>query len=186
MEEIQSKPCRLWRLTSQPSLTPKTKPFQAKKTCLTGSKYPTLFETCVSTSCEIPVNPTISGIPASIEEVLQLQEDIGTDLNVTVNTSIPEPAPSRIDLEGVTPLASVAAESIPSSTPEIFYRPNGLLLPPRLIAIEEIMEDLPSSIPSHFGTRIHLYPSTSEFNTPSSKVPVESLGSLSGRLNMSG
>jgi len=55
-----------------------------------------------------------------------------------------------------------------------------------LIAIEEITEDIPSSIPSHFGTGIHLYPSASEVNTPSFQIPVESLGSLLDRLDMSG
>ena len=40
----------------------------------------------------------------------------------------------------------------------------------------------------HFGTGIHLYPSTTEvssFNHPSTQVPVESLGNLLDRLNMS-
>ena len=47
------------------------------------------------------------------------------------------------------------------------------------------MEDLPSSTPLHFGIGIHLYPSTSEVSHPSSQVPVESLGNLSDRLDMS-
>ena len=71
--------------------------------------------------------------------------------------------------------------------PKIFYRPNGLPLPPGLIAIEEIVEDRPSSTPLHFGTRIHLCPSTpkfSSFNPSSSQVPVELLGDLLDRLNM--
>ena len=137
-----------------------------------------MFEICVSTSSETPVTPTISGIPASIEEVPQLQEDTRTNPSVTVNTSIPKPATSTADSEGVIPPTSVAAESIPSSAPEIFYGPDGLPLPPGLIAIEDIMEDLPSSSPSHFGTGIHLYPSTSEVSSPSSQVLVESLGSI--------
>ena len=135
MEEIQSKPRRSRRLMSQPYLTPETKPFWAKQTCLTGSKYPGLFEAFVSTSSETPVTPTISGIPTSTEEVPQPQKDITTDPSVTVNTSITEPAPSIADSEGVTPKASVAAEPIPSSATEIFYRPDGLPLPPRLIAV---------------------------------------------------
>ena len=162
------------------------KPFRAKLTRLTRSKSPGLFETCVSTPSETPVTPTISGIPASTKEVPQLQEDIRTDPSVIVNTSILEPAPYSIDSEGVTPPASVTAESITSLALEIFYEPNGLPLPLGLIAIEEIMEDLPSSTPSHFGIGIHLYPSTSEVNTPSSQVPVELLGSLLDRLDMSG
>ena len=124
------------------------------------SKSPGLFETCVSTSSETPVTPTISGIPTSTKEAPQLQEDIRTDPSVTVNTSIPEPAPSRIDSEGVTPPTFVAAEFVPSSAPEIFYGADGLPLPPGLIAIEEIVEDPPSSTPSQFGVGITLYPSS--------------------------
>ena len=160
MEESQSKPRRSQRLTSHPSLTLEMKPFRANRSRLTRSKSLGLFETCVSTSSETPVTPTISGISASTEEFPQLQEEIRTDPSVMVNTSILEPAPSRVDSKGVTPPASVAAESIPSPTPEIFYEPDGLPLPPGLITIEEITEDLPSSTPSHFGTEIHLYPST--------------------------
>jgi len=84
VEESQSKPRRSQRLTSQPSLTPETKPFWAKQTRLTRSKSPGLFETCVSTYLETLVTPTIYGIPASIEEVSQLQEDIRIDPSVTV------------------------------------------------------------------------------------------------------
>lgn len=61
---------------SQPSLTPETKPFRAKRTRLTESKSPGLFETCFSTSSKTLVTPTIYGIPTSIEEVPHLQEDI--------------------------------------------------------------------------------------------------------------
>lgn len=116
-----------------------------------------------------------------------ITQDIRTDPSVTVGTSIPETSLARADLEtevplpenlevefenseGVTPLVFFTAKSIPSSTPEIFYGPDGLPLPPGLIVIEEIVEDLPSSTPLHFGTGIHLYPSTlevSSFNHPS-------------------
>ena len=143
-----------------------------------------MFVTCVSTSSETPVTPTISGIPASIEEVPQLQEDIRTDPSVTVNASILEPAPSRTDSEGVTPPAYITSESIHSSTPELFYKPDGLPLPLGFVAIEEIVEDLPSSTPLHFGTGIHLYHSTTKVSHPSLQVPVELLGSLLDRLNM--
>lgn len=37
----------------------------------------------------------------------------------------------------------------------------------------------------HFGTRIHLHPSTTEVSSFSSQVPVESLGNILDRLNMS-
>lgn len=101
--------------------------------------------------------------------------------------------PEHLDVEfeyseGVTPPVSVTTETIPSSAPEIFYRPYDLPLPIGLIAIEEIAKDSPSSTPFHFGTGIHLYPSTPEFgsfNPPSSQVPVESLGELLDRLKMS-
>ena len=153
MEESQSKPRLSRRLTSQPSLTPETKPFRAKRTRLNRSKSPGFFETCVSTSSETPVTPTIFGIPASIKEVPQLQEDIRIDPSVTVNTSIPKLAPSKYDpetkvhlpkhlevefqnLECVTPPVSITVEVIPSSALEIFYGPDGLPLPSRLVVIE--------------------------------------------------
>lgn len=73
-----------------------------------------------------------------------------------IGTSIPETAPSRVEpdteihlpehlevefqnLEGVSPLVSVTAKAIHSSSPEIFYGPESLSLPPRLIALEEII-----------------------------------------------
>lgn len=68
-----------------------------------------------------------------------------------VNTSISELATLTTDSEGVIPQTSVTADSIPSSTPETFYRPDSLPLPPSLIAIEEIMEDPQSNTPSQFG-----------------------------------
>lgn len=69
--------------------------------------------------------------------------------------------------------------------PEIFYEPNCLPLPPGLIAIEEIVEDPQSSTPSQFGVGITLYPSSSEISLPLSKAPIESLGNLLDRLEMS-
>lgn len=175
---------------------------------------------------ETLVTPIISGTFSFREEVLQLQEDITTDPSVTIDTSVPERTPSRVDIEpisvqtkatfepvvvqeppfetevhlpehldvkfqyseGVSPPVSVTAEAIPSSAPEIFYRHDGRPLPPGLIAIEEIVEDPPSSTPLHFGTRIHFCPFTLEFgsfNIPSSQVPVKSLRELLDRLNMS-
>lgn len=101
------------------------------------------------------------------------------------NTSIPELDPSTADSDGVIPQTSVVVESIPSLALEVFYGPDGLPLPPRLIAIEEIVEDPPSSTPSHFSAGITLYPSSSEVSLLSLKVPVESLGNLLDRLDMS-
>lgn len=54
-----------------------------------------------------------------------------------------------------------------------------------MIAIEEIVEDPPSSTPSRFGVRITLYPSSSKISLPLSEIPVESLGNLLDRLDMS-
>ena len=89
MEEIQSKPRRSRRLTSQPSLTPETKLFRTNRTHLTGSKSPGLVGTSVPTSPETPVTPMIFGIPTSTKEIPQPQEDIRNDPSVMVNTSIP-------------------------------------------------------------------------------------------------
>jgi len=110
-----------------------------------------LVGTIVPTPTETLVTPNISGIPASTKEVPQPQEDSRTDPSVTVNTSIPELAPSTADSKGVIPKTFVAAESIPSSALEIFYGPDSLLLPPGLIAIEEIVENPPSITPLYFG-----------------------------------
>lgn len=78
--------------------------------------------------------------------------------------------PEHLDFEFqypvvVTPLASATVETTPSLAPEIFYIPDGLPLPPNLIAIEEIIKDPPSNTPFHFGTSINLYPSTPEFSS---------------------
>jgi len=69
MEEIQSKPHRLWRVASQPSLTSEMKPFWAKRSRLTESNSLHLFETCVSTSSKTTVTPIISGTSTFREEV---------------------------------------------------------------------------------------------------------------------
>ena len=185
MEECQSKPYRSWRLTSQPSLSSETKLFWTKRSRLTRSKSLGLVGTSVQTPSETLVTPNISGIPASTEEVPQPQEDSRTDSSVRFNTSIPEPAPSIANLEGVVPQTSVDVESISFSAPEIFYGPDGLPLPPDLIAIEEIVEDPPSSTPSQFGVGVTLYPSSSEISLRLSEVPVESLVNLLDRLDMS-
>lgn len=90
--------------------------------------------------------------------------------------------------EAVTPPVSIIVEAIPSLAPEIFYGPDNLPFPPGLISIEDIVEDPLSSTPFHFGTGIHLYPSTPEFapfNPASSQVPVESLEELLDKIIMS-
>lgn len=148
MEESQLKPRRSWRLTSQPSLSPESKLLWTKQNHLTSSKSPGKGRTSAPTPSETPVTPTISSIPAFTKEVLQPPKDSRADPSVKVKTCITEPTPSTADSEGVIPQTFVAADFIPSSTPEIFYRPNSLPLPPGLIAIEEIVEDPPSNAPS--------------------------------------
>jgi len=204
VEESKSKPYRSHRLAIQLSLTLETKPFREKWSHLIESNSPGLFETLVSTSSEITVTLIISVTSAFRGEVPQLQENIRIDLSVTIETFIPETTPSRVDpkaevhlpehmevefqnSKGITPLISITIEAIPSSAPEIFYRPDGLPLLARLIAIEEMVEDPSSSTPLHFGVVIHLHPSTPKvgsFNHPSSQVPVKLLGNLLDSLNM--
>ena len=119
-----------------------------KCTRLTGSKSPVKVRTSVPMPSETPVMPNISGIPTFTEEVQRPPKDSITDPSVKVNTCITGATPSTADSEGVIPQTSIAVDSIPSSAPEIFYGPDGLPLPPVLIAIEEIVEDPPSSTPS--------------------------------------
>ena len=139
------------RLASQPSLSPESKPLRAKRTRLTESKSLGKVRTSVLTTSEIPVTPKISGIPTSTEEVLQLPRDNIADPSLRVNTCVSEPVSSVTGSDSVVPRTSVAVDTIPSSAPEIFYGPDGLPLPPGLIAIEEIVEDLPSITPLQFG-----------------------------------
>jgi len=106
---------------------------------LTGSKSPGKVRTSVPTTSEIPVAPNISDIPAFTEEVLQLPKDSNTDPSLQVHTCVTEPVSSVTGSESVVPQTSVVADPIPSSAPEIFYGPDGLPLPPGLIAIEEIV-----------------------------------------------
>ena len=183
MEESQLNPRRSRRLASQPSLSPG--PLWEKRTRLTGSKSPGKVRTSVPTTYEILVTPNISRIPASTEEVLQLPRDSIIDPCLRINTCVTEPVSSVIGSDSVVPRTSITVDITPSSAPKIFYGPDGLPLPPGLIAIEEIVEDLPSSTPSQFGVRITLYPSSSEVSLPQPEVPVESLGNLLDRLEMS-
>ena len=185
MEESQLKPRHSRRLTSQPSLSLESKLLRTKRTRLTDSKSPGKVRTSVPTSSETPITPNVSGIPAFTEEVQQPPRDSSSDSSLKVNTCVTEPVSSTTCSESVIPQTSVAADSIPSLAPEIFYGPDGLPLPPGLIAIEEIVEDPPSSTPSQFGVGISLYPSSSEISLPLLEAPVESLGNLLDRLEMS-
>ena len=141
MEESQLKPRRSRRLTSQLSLSPESKTVRTKRTRLTSSKSPIKVRTSVPTTSEIPVSPNISGNPASTEEVQQPQRDSDTDPSLRANTCVTEPIPSATGSESLAPQTFVVVDSTPSSAPEIFYGPDGLPLPPGLIAIEEIVED---------------------------------------------
>ena len=185
MEEIQLKPRRSRRLTSQPSLSPESKTVRTKRTRITGSKSPIKVRTSVPTTSEISVTPNISRNPASIEEVQQPQRDSDTDPSLRTNTCVTEPVPSVTGSESLVLQTSVAVDSTSSSAPEIFYGPDGLPLPPGLIAIEEIVEDPQTSTPTHFGVGITLYPSTSEVSLPPAEAPIGSLGNLLDRLQMS-
>ena len=131
------------------------------------------------------VTPNIYGIPASTEEVQQPQRDSDIDPTLRVNTCVTERVPSTTSSESLDLQTSVVVDSIPSSAPKIFYGPDGLPLPPGLIAIEEIVEDPQTSTPTHFGVGITLYPSSSEVSLPPEEAPVESLGNLLDRLQMS-
>lgn len=76
--------------------------------------------------------------------------------------------------------------TIETSTPsmlKIFYGPDGEVLLPVLIAIEEELEEDSTPRSSfHFGTGIYLYPNTPDFfasfDLASFQVPIESLGQL--------
>ena len=185
MEESQLKPYRSWRLTSQPYLSPESKTVRTKRTRLAGSKSPIKVRTSVPTAFEVPVTPNISGNTASIEEVQQPQKDSTTDPSLGANTCVTEPVPSVTGPESFVPQTTVTVETTTSSAPEIFYGPDGLPLPPGLIAIEEIAEDPQASTPTHFGVGVTLFPSTSEVSPPPMEVPVESLGNLLDRIKMS-
>ena len=184
MEESQSKLHRSQRLKSQPNLCPKSKLIRTKRTCLTGSKSPGKFGTRVPTPAKTLVTLNIPGNLALIEEIQQPPKDGRTDPSVRVSTSISELATLTTDSEGVIPQTSIAADFVPSSALEIFYGPDGLPLPPGLIAIEEIVEDPQSNTPSQFGVEIALYPSSSEISLLLSEAPVESLGNLLDRLEI--
>ncbi len=62
----------------------------------------------------------------------------------------------------------------------MFYGPDGQVLPPDLIAIEEeLVEDSTPGTSFHFGTGLYLYPTTLDYfasSDPTSfQVPIESL-----------
>jgi len=127
-------------------LSPESKLVRTRQTRLTGSKSPVKVRTSVPTTSETAVTPNISGIPTSTEEFQQPQKDSSTDPSLRVNTCVTEPVPFTTGSESLTLQTSVAADSIPSLALEIFYGPDGLPLPPSLIAIEEIVEDPPGGL----------------------------------------
>jgi hypothetical protein len=124
---------------------------RAKRSRWTRSKSPFKVRTEVPTTSEILVTPDISGIPASIEEVQRQQKDNCIDPSLKTSTCLTEPVPSETGPQSLVVQTTVAVEATPSSAPEIFYGPDGLPLPPGLIAIEEIVEDQQANTPIHFG-----------------------------------
>ena len=185
MEESQLKPRRSGRLAGRPSLSPEPKVVRAKRSRWTRSKSPLKVRTEVPTTSEILVTPDISGTPASIEEVQRQQKDNCIDPSLKTSTCLTEPVPSETGPQSLVVQTTVAVEATPSSAPEIFYGPDGLPLPPGLIAIEEIVEDQQANTPIHFGVGTPLFPSASEVCLSPPEVPEESLGSLLDRLKMS-
>ena len=162
MEESQLKLRHSRRLASQPSLSPEPRVVRTKRTRWTGSKSPIKVRTTVPTTSEILVTPDISGIPASIEEVQRQQKDNCIDPSLKTSTCLTEPVPSETGPQSLVTQTTVAVETNPSSAPEIFYGPDGLPLPPGLIAIEEMVEDQQANTPIHFGVGTPLFPSASE------------------------
>ena len=84
-----------------------------------------------------------------------------------------------------TPQTSVTIETSTSPTPEIFYVPDGEVLPLGLIAIEEELEEYSTpGTPFHFGIGLNIYPTTPNYFATSDRatfqVPVESLRQLLG------
>jgi hypothetical protein len=185
VEESQLNIRRSRRLASQPSLSPESKTIRTKRARRTSSKSPLKVRTSVPTTSEILVTPNISGNPASIEEVQPPQRDSNTDPSLGANTCMTEPVPSVTGPESFVPQTSVAVDTTPSSAPEIFYGPDGLPLPPGLIAIEEIIEEPQVSTPIQFGVGVTLFPATTEVCPSPVEVPVESLGDQLDRLKMS-
>lgn len=103
-----------------------------------------------------------------------------------------EVVPVPEDDRSVYPQTSITVETSPlpqSQTPEIYYIPDGGILPPSLIAIEEKSEEETSSkTPTHFGPGLYLYPSYPQLTTPFGHVyfqtPIDSLGQLLGHSTM--
>ena len=69
----------------------------------------------------------------------------------------------------VYPQTSVTIETSPlpqDQIIEIYYRPDGEILPPGLISIEEEPEEETPRTPFHFRIGLHLYPHTPHFTAP--------------------
>ena len=71
---------------------------------------------------------------------------------------------------------------------EIYYGPNGEIIPPSLISIEEEPEVESPKTSLHFGTELYLYPHAPHFTAPFDfdyfQTPVDSLGNLFGHLTI--
>ena len=86
----------------------------------------------------------------------------------------------------VNPQTLVTTKTSTLPTPEVYYRPDGEILPPGLFFVEEEFEEYTTpGTPFHFGTGLCLYPYTPRFTAPFDlayfQVPVDSLGHLLGQ-----
>ena len=105
-----------------------------------------------------------------------------------------DPEVERLEVvpELVIPHSTVAIESpISHSQPhEIYFGPDGEILPPGLILIEEIPQDETPLTPTHFGEDLYLYESfpqspSSDFVDPVHiQIPVNSKGFTFGQVTM--
>ena len=68
----------------------------------------------------------------------------------------PEGVPVSIALQSIVAIESPISHS---QTPEIYFGPDGQILPPGLISIEEIPQDETPLTPTHFGEDLYLYES---------------------------
>ena len=76
---------------------------------------------------------------------------------------------------------TIESSSLPQSLPpEIYLRPDGEILPPGLISIEqETEEETTPTTPTNFGSRLHLYPyfprltHTTPVDPVHSQVPID-------------
>ena len=111
-----------------------TKPFRAKRSDLT----------CVSTSSETLVTPTISSPSVSKEEVSQLPEDISTDPSETVTEVVQQKVDFQLEIA-----QQECTSKLESVQPEV--NPESILVEIEVTSQPEVVEELLS------GTVVHLH-----------------------------